>query len=291
MDRATVDQLLTTTRTVRRRLDLNADNQWQLSENAAERYERVLVPAIFSRWAADLVALAGLRDAERVLDVACGTGVVARLAAQHVGSAGHVTGLDLNRGMLDVARTLPTARGAAPITWVEESALRTRLPEASFDVVLCQQGIQFFPDRLSALREMARVLTPGGRALLSVWEGPTPYTTAMWNAVERHIGLDAAITLRKSRSSEDPAVLRQIMIQAGFRRVELCRRAHTAKLPAVGDFVLRHLAATPVAGALDAAGDGVRRALAEDVHTALRPYADGDGIAFPNSVNVAIGVR
>jgi len=270
---------------------MTAENQWQLSGSAAERYERVLVPAIFAEWAADLVTLAELRQGEDVLDVACGTGVVARLAAQRVGATGHVTGLDLNPDMLEIARMLPTRPGTATIVWVEGSAMAMQLPEASFDVVLCQQGVQFFPDRGAGLREMSRVVRPGGRVLVSVWEGPTPYTTAMWYAVERHIGTDIATALRKSRSLEDPEALRQVMIQVGLRDVEIRRRTRTARLPAIADFVLQHLAATPAAAAVAAVGERVRKALAEDVDAALRPYADGDGIAFPDIANVVMGVR
>jgi len=148
-------------------------NQWQLSGNAAERYERVLVPAIFAPWAADLVALAKLRPGERVLDLACGTGVVARLAAERVGPEGDITGLDLNESMLEVARSQPIPAGAAAVAWVQSSALAMRVPDSSFDVVLCQQGIQFFPDRSQALREMIRVLVPGGRMFASVWHSKT----------------------------------------------------------------------------------------------------------------------
>jgi ubiquinone/menaquinone biosynthesis C-methylase UbiE len=270
---------------------MNAPNQWQLSGNAAERYERVLVPAIFAPWAADLVSLADLRPGERVLDVACGTGVVARLAAERVGAGGQITGLDLNEGMLEVARSLPSPAGAAAVVWVQGSALAMRLPDASFDVVLCQQGVQFFPDRPLALREMIRVLVPNGRVLASVWEGPTPYTTAMWNAVERHVGADAAATLRKSRAGENPKALQHLMMQAGFREVKIVQRTRTARIRAVGDFVLRHLAATPVAGTVQALSDSVRMVLAEDAARALRPYADGDGITFSECVNVVTGVR
>jgi len=152
---------------------MNAQNQWQLSGNAAERYERVLVPAIFAPWAADLVALAKLRPGERVLDLACGTGVVARLAAERVGPEGDITGLDLNESMLEVARSQPIPAGAAAVAWVQSSALAMRVPDSSFDVVLCQQGIQFFPDRPQALREMIRVLVPGGRMFASVWHSKT----------------------------------------------------------------------------------------------------------------------
>jgi ubiquinone/menaquinone biosynthesis C-methylase UbiE len=149
---------------------MNADGQWQLAGNAAELYEDILVPTVFRPWATYLLELADLRQGERVLDVACGTGIVARLAAGQVGMAGEVTGLDLNAGMLRVARSLPSPPGA-PVTWVEGSALAMPLPDASFDVVLCQQGFQFFPDQAAGLQEPKRVLVPGGRVLLAAGVG------------------------------------------------------------------------------------------------------------------------
>jgi SAM-dependent methyltransferase len=197
----------------------------------------------------------------------------------------------INEGMLEVARSQPIPAGAAAVAWVQSSALAMRVPDSSFDVVLCQQGIQFFPDTPQALREMIRVLVPGGRMFASVWEGPTPYATAMWNAVERHVGADAATMLRKSRAIEDSKALQDLMMQAGFRDVKIVCRTRTARLPAVADFILRHLAATPVAHTVEALSDSARKALSEDAATALRPYADGDGIAFPESANVLTGIR
>jgi hypothetical protein len=109
--------------------------------------------------------------------------------------------------------------------------------------------------------------------------------------LERYAGAEAATTLRKSRAIEDPKALERLVVQAGFRNVKTVCRTRTARLPAAGDFILRHLAATPVAGTVAALSDSVRRALAEDAAAALRPYADGDGIAFPETVNVVTGVR
>jgi SAM-dependent methyltransferase len=156
--------------------------QWQLHGNAAELYERYVVPYFLGPWAPGLVELAALQQGERVLDLACGTGVVARLAAPHVGATGHVTGLDLNAGMLAVARALPPPSGAS-ITWVEGSAIAMDLPDASFDVIISQQGFQFFPDQPAALREMHRVLVPGGRVLLSVRKSAGPYNIAVGEAL------------------------------------------------------------------------------------------------------------
>jgi ubiquinone/menaquinone biosynthesis C-methylase UbiE len=269
---------------------MNGDGQWQLAGNAAELYEDILVPTVFRPWATDLLELADLRQGERVLDVACGTGIVARLAAGRVGMAGEVTGLDLNAGMLRVARSLPSPPGAS-VTWVEGSALAMPLPDASFDVVLCQQGFQFFPDQAAGLQEMKRVLVPGGRVLLSIWEGHTPYTSAMVGAVEKHVGLEPATTLRTSRACPDPETVRDLMMQAGFRDARTCARDLTRRLPAIAHFVLRHLAATPVAGAIAALSEGKRAALAADVRKALLAYEDGDGISYQEVAHVVMAVR
>jgi len=143
-----------------------SDGHWQLEGSAAELYQRHLVPGITSKWAEDLVHRAQLRPDEEVLDVACGTGVVARLAAKKMAS-GHVTGLDLNPGMLAVARGV-VSEGAS-VNWREGSALDLPFPSGRFDAVLCQLGLQFFPDQPKALREMRRVMRVPGRVALSVY--------------------------------------------------------------------------------------------------------------------------
>jgi ubiquinone/menaquinone biosynthesis C-methylase UbiE len=132
---------------------------WIYLGNAAEKYEHYFVPAIAAPLAADLVARAALRPGERVVDIACGTGVVTRLAAQRVGVAETVAGVDVNAGMLAVGRAAAPAGMA--IDWYEASAEDLPLPDEAFDVALCQLALQFFADKPAALREMRRVLTPG----------------------------------------------------------------------------------------------------------------------------------
>ena len=127
------------------------NEQWQLTMKAAELYERCPARYILGPWAPLLVETAHVAAGERVLDVACGTGVVARAAAERAGRRGRVVGIDLNPGMIAVAQSLPAIDGA-PIEWLERSALDLGLDDASFDVGRCQQGLQFFPDRPAALR-------------------------------------------------------------------------------------------------------------------------------------------
>src|SRR5580700_9755760 len=166
-----------------------SDGHWQLEGTAAaELFERYLVPAITAKWAEDLMDRAQPREGEAVLDIACGTGIVARLAAKRIGR-GLVTGLDLNTGMLAVARSAPT-EGAA-ITWIEGSALDLPFLADSFDVVFCQLGLQFFPDQRKALDEMCRVLKGGGRAALSVFSriertpGAKAFVLALDDVIQR----------------------------------------------------------------------------------------------------------
>lgn len=265
-------------------------NQWQVTANAAELYEELLVPTTFKPWAEDLLALAALREGDRVLDVACGTGIVARMAAERVGAAGAVTGLDLNPGMIRVARSVPVPSGA-PVTWVEGSALKMPLPDTSFDVVLCQQGLQFLPDQPAGLSEFRRVLVVGGRILLSVWEGETPYTRALSTAVERHAGAQAAATLRTSRICPDRDALQLLVSEAGFRDVHVRTRTLHRRLSQIAHFVLRHLAATPVADAVAALSEQARAQLADDARAALAQYEDGDAVVFPETAHVVIAVR
>jgi len=247
--------------------------QWQLHGNVAELYERYVVPYILGPWAPGLVALAALQPGERVLDVACGTGVVARLVAAQVGATGHVTGLDLNAGMLAVARTLPSPPGTS-ITWVEGSAIAMDLPDASWNVILCQQGFQFFPDQPAALREMHRVLVPGGRVLLSVWQSAGPYDIAVSEALKRHVGAETATRYLAARVVPAAEELERLFVEAEFRAVEIHACSMTPRLPQVEVFVLCHLAATPVAGVVAALSDGERAALARHVSLALQPEFD-----------------
>ena len=256
--------------------------QWQLSGNAAELYERYPAKYILGPWAPGLVSLAHLQLGERVLDLACGTGVVARLAASAVGPTGRVTGLDLNSGMLAVARSLPPPAGP-PITWIQGSAMAMNFPSAAFDVVFCQQGLQFFPDRPAALREMRRVLS---RVLLSVWRIMGPYNVAVVDAFSKHVGADAAATFSASRAVPDADELHRLVVEAGFRDVAIHPSVMNIRLPAVEELVLSHLAATPVASAVAAIGSDVRAALVHQISLALRAYVDGDGVTVPDETNL-----
>ena len=265
--------------------DVNTGEQFQLSDEAAERYERCAARYILGPWAPLLVNAARPAAGERVLDVACGTGVVARIAAERVGPSGRVIGVDLNPGMIRVARSLPAPLGA-PIEWLERSALNLGLEDASFDVVLCQQGLQFFPDKALALREMRRVLDHGGHLALSVWKGVGAYHHAVGDALARFISAESAVRFRASRQVPTEEDLQRLATQAGFADVEVRLHEINIHLPRLDEFTLNHLAGTPVADGLAGATPQAREKLAASVMKQLQRYADGDGVTYPEEARV-----
>lgn len=253
--------------------------------NAAENYERFFVPVIGAPLAAELVEMAMLRPGERVLDVACGTGIVARLAAGRVGAIGTVAGLDLNPGMLEVARAVTPP--AMSIEWYESNAEAMPLPAEAFDIVLCQLGLQFVPDKLAALREMRRVLAPGGRLLISV-PGPTPALFAMADeAFARHIGPEAAGFVGAVFSLHDRAEIHDLITGAGFHDVAVQPDITTLRLPPPEEFLWQYVHSTPLAGLVAQADDESRAALERDVVSRWQELVQDGALVFEHRLVVA----
>jgi SAM-dependent methyltransferase len=259
--------------------------QFQVTLEAARLYERIAVRYLLGPWAPSLVEAARLAAGERVVDVACGTGVVTRIAAQRVGPRGRVTGVDLNAGMISVARTLPAGDGAL-IEWLEGSALALPLPDASADAVLCQQGLQFFPDKALALREMRRVVRRGGRLALSVWSAVGPYHSAVGEALTRLVDETTAASFCASRKVPGKDELERLAATAGWSEVKVSVRRLNIHVPAVQRFVLEHLAGTPVAAAIAAADAETRKNIGASVKRAMERFADGDGVTYPEETHV-----
>ena len=264
---------------------MKINEPFKITLEAAHLYERVVAQHILGPWAPSLVDAARVAEGERVLDLACGTGVVTRIAAQRAGARGHVTGVDLNSGMIAVARSLPRPEGA-PIEWLEGSALAIPLRDAAVSVVLCQQGFQFFPDKPLAMREMRRVLEPGGRLALSVWSGIGIYNSAVAEALARFAGETTAARFCASRNVPAPEELERLAIATGLTEVNVQVSRMNIHLPRLDRFVLEHLAGTPVAEAVAAAHDASRRQIGESVTHALRSFNDRDGVTYPEEIHV-----
>lgn len=263
---------------------MSRNEQWQISRDAAIAYDRYVGRYILGPWAPLLVEAAALVPGERVLDVACGTGVVARAAAQRVGGDGRVTGLDLNPGMIEVARGLPSH--GAPIDWIERSALDLGLDDATIDVMLCQQGLQFFPDKGLALREMRRVLRPGGRVAISVWNSVGLYNAAVGNALAQLFGDGMASRFLASRRAPRGEELNALASEAGFSKITLTVARMDIHLPAVAMFSLKHLSATPVAAEIARLEPAVRARIGSIVENELAAYRVSDGVRYPEETRV-----
>ena len=256
----------------------------------AESYEQDLVPALFLPWAADLIRRTAPRPGERVLDVACGTGAVARLVAPLVGPAGMVTGLDVAPAMLAVARGLPVGAGAR-IDWQAGSAQELPFSDGAFDVVLCQQGVQFFPDRARAIREMRRVLVADGRVGISASAGldQQPVYAAINRTMERHTGIPA---LTQPFSLCRAADLEALLTGAGFRDVVAETLTRPVHFPSAARFirasVLGSAAAVTALAALEpSARADLITAVELDSVDLLGEYISAGGLTFPVATNVA----
>lgn len=255
--------------------------------SAAAAYERYFVPAVAAPLAGELVEVARLRPGERVLDVACGTGVVTRLAAERVGGAA-VAGVDVNPDMLDVARTVSAD---AAIEWHQASAEALPLGNGTFDVVLCQMGVQFLPDRAGALREMRRVLSPGGRFALNA-PGPTPAPFAVLEkALARRAGPEAAGFVAAVFSLHDPDELRALLESSGFVDVQARSDRKALELPPAADFLWQYLHSTPLATLVASLDEEERADLQQEVVAGWKPFVEGDGILLEFDLSTATARR
>lgn len=265
----------------------------QQSPNPAEVYEQFFVPNLFVPWTPVLLKHAAPQLGERVLDVACGTGIVARQVAPIIGETGTAIALDISPAMLAVARTLPAPSGAS-IEWREGNALAISLPDNTFDLVLCQQGLQFFTDRITAMREMRRMLVSGGRVVLSVWQTLQyhPLYEALYEATARQLNTPtSAVAL--SFSLGDFEELRNLLNEAGFERITITPETLTVRFPSPERFVLLTVlgAATivPAFAQLDAPA---RTSLVETVRTeisaTLEKYIEGDAVIAPMAAHIAV---
>lgn len=263
------------------------NTEWQLSGNMAERYEEHLVPVIFAPWAKDLLARSSLNTGDRLLDLACGTGIVSRLAAKNGISA---IGGDINSGMLTVA----TERAVgSEISFQIADAQDLPFEDESFDAVICQQGLQFFPDKAAALSECLRVLKPGGQAIFCTARGldENPLMQAQVTAFGRCLGEDSTGAIRAVCDFFDPVELRSVFEAVGFVQIEVKKVVLDLVAGDGADFVGGLMKATPVADRIAAMSQVERERLREIMLQEFGDCYDGSALRFPHSANIVVASR
>ncbi len=242
-----------------------------VSANAAEVYEELYLPAIFQEWTPRMAEAARVAPGDRVLDVACGTGVLARALVARVGPAGAVVGLDINDGMLAVAR-----RKAPEVEWRQGPAEALPFRDAAFDAVVSQFGLMFFQDRAAAIAEMLRVLRPGGRLAVAVWDTleRTPGYAAFVGLLDRLFGAGTAEALRSPFALGDTTRLVALFREGGAGDVGIATYRGAARFPSLETWVHADVKGWTAADLIDDAGYA---RLLEAARRELAPFVRGDG--------------
>ena len=256
---------------------------FQLEEAAAEAYEAKFVPAMFTEWAQRMVTVAGVSPGQRILDVACGTGIAARTAAEIAGAEA-VTGVDINPAMLAVA-----ARVRPEISWLQGDAAALPVPEGAFDVVLCQMALMFFPDAVAALREMCRAAVDGGTVAVAVpgrladQPGYGPFV----ELVSRHADAGAMSLLGVYWACGDLDELERLFAEAGLLGVEVQTHIGEAKYSSAADFMAVEVVSTPLMARLTE--DQFAR-IRTEAAAVLQPFAAADGaLTVPLQGHIVVG--
>jgi ubiquinone/menaquinone biosynthesis C-methylase UbiE len=260
--------------------------RWQVSTDAAEVYESCFVPAIFGAWARPVADAAGIRTGDRVLDVGCGTGVLAREALGRVGREGQVVGLDLNEGMLAVA-----ARTEPEVEWRQGDAASLPFADGSFDAVISQFALMYFPDRAASLRELWRTLAPGGRLAVAAWaqiDHAAGYRILVEIAA-RHCGPEAADVLAAPFVLGDRGKLAGLFAGSGIPGAEVTLHEGSIRFPSVHEFVRIEVKGSPLA---EMVSDDAMQALAAESETALADFVVSSGeVVMPMDAHIVTATR
>lgn len=263
---------------------------WQLDQDGPAAYEAHLVNRFFRRWARRLVTQAAATPGERVLDAGCGTGIVARTAADAVAPDGTVTALDRNEGMLDEARRRDPA---GRVSWQVGALEELPFDDGCFDLVLSQQVLQFVDNRPEALAEVHRVLAPEGRFVFALLRDieHNPAYAALADALDTQVGPTVAEMMRSPFAGPDTEVLRQELQTAGFENIAIRHDIIDVRFPSAAEFLRQETASSPLAGPMRELEPSRLRALLTALERVLAPFTDCNGVAFPMETRMVTALR
>ena len=253
---------------------------FHLSAAAAEIYETQKVVAIFRPLAQATIERINVDPRDRVIDVACGTGIVSRVLAEKHPSLARIAGIDLNQSMIEKARNL-TRPGPTRIEWLQTDVLDMPFEEHSFSLAICQQGLQYFPAKERSLAEIRRVLEPGGRLALTVWSGASPLFLAIAGALETFIGREIAERSLTPFTFNDKDHIESLLSGSGFKAVSVSRITVDRKVGPAGRSIPREIASNPIAAEVEARGPAIMDKIVELVDEGLAEFRDGEGFVVP----------
>lgn len=265
-----------------------AQSTSQAQLDAAWAYELVFVPALFQPWVSRATGTLRIKPGCRVLDVACGTGILAREIYRYAGPGTSVTGLDPQSGMLAVAAEL-----APGIQWKPGVAESIPFADETFDAVVSQFGLMLFTDRVQALREMLRVLVPQGQLFVVVWDAleHIPGYAALVALLDRLAGRQAADALRAPFMLGDPAHLSELLMSAGVESAVIRSETEMAQFPSIRSMVEAELRGRLPAVGVDLDENQISRILYE-AEQVLAPYLEPAGtVAFEMRAHIATGTK
>ncbi|WP_432139077.1 MULTISPECIES: class I SAM-dependent methyltransferase [unclassified Streptomyces] len=254
------------------------DSGFQLQGNAPERYERYIAP-LMRPFIDALLDAVDLSPGAHVLDLACGTGFVARAAAAQAGPTGHVAAADINPDMLKLAAA-KAPRLYPDIEFTQAPADTLPYGDASFDAVLCNQGAQFFPDLSAAVAEAARVLRPGGRLALAVWAAMErcPYFAVQYEVIEEYAAPEDVVAAAGAFSC-DTGSLTDAFTAAGLRNITVRQLTREVVTPVLTDWIPGQMTSVPWTRSLTAAGPETFDRACADLTTRMADYLEPDGTA------------
>lgn len=265
---------------------MNDQDKGQVISSAAEIYEEFFTPALFQEWTTRVADAAQIKSGQEVLDVACGTGILARTAINYVGDSGTVVGLDINEGMLAVARNKST-----DIEWKQGAAEFLPFEDESFDAVISQFGLMFFENRTTAINEMIRVLRPNGKLAVAVWGAleDTPGYFAMVKLLQRLFGDEIANSLRAPYNLGDVGVLKALFPQTILKDIKINTHDGLARFPSLEGWMYTDIKGWTLADAID---DAQYEKLLNEAKTVLSEFVATNGsVSFKAPAHIVTATK
>ncbi len=251
----------------------------QVSEDAAKIYEEVYLPAMFNEWCPLVVEAANIQKGHRVIDVACGTGALAITVSDHIGPEGTTTGIDINEGMLIIARSKSSS-----VEWLNAPAEALPFEDDTFNCAVSQFGLMYFENQEIAIREMMRVLHPGGSLAVVVWD-----------ELEHNPGFAAENMLWQQVFGEeegdespnklgDKIVLENLFKRSGVANVQITTHQRTARFESIESWI--HTGAKGWTDD-DAMSDDQLKLLLKTAEEELTSFRTAEGtVTFPTSAHI-----